>query len=191
MEKEEVALKLLKDGIGEGSVRKIRVASHYSMMPLFEQCCIVSVKKTFLSDINKGDVAVYVIDGQPHFIAHRCMQLAKKEGKLYAVTKVDNVPYLDPYLIGEDEFLGKVVQFTHRNKLISCENVLWRHANRLLANVSRLHAYLIKMSDRFTKTPADNKLPALPHRLFLLISGIINKLRHILVKILIACAAPH
>jgi len=188
--REEIALKLLKDAIGEGSVRRVMVASHYSMLPLFEQYDIVSVKKTFLSDVNKGDVVVYIMDGQAHFIAHRCIQLEKKEGKLYAVTKGDNLPYLDPYLIGEDEFLGKVVRFTNRNKLIPCEHVLWRYANRLLADVSRLHAYLIRMSERFGKKPAHNTSPVLPSRLFLFISRIINTLRRILVKILIVCTAP-
>ncbi len=162
-----------------------KVVGH-SMEPLFEKEDIALVRKISLRSSKRGDVIVYKEGANS--LVHRCIRIIKGQNGISLVAKGDNLSFLDPCVVTENEFLGKVVGFIKRNKNLSCENLLWKIVNLLLWGLSIFQFYIVLATDKLKKRFSKSIIYIclrVPLKLMYITS---EKFRYALVRLSIRCA---
>jgi hypothetical protein len=101
-EVERIRTFLLKGAMTGGCPVRVKIAGG-SMWPFLKDGQEVDVCGKSMEDVRPGDIVLAQIDGR--VICHRVF--SKKRGIL--TTKADALPVCDPYRIGPQEYLGKVV----------------------------------------------------------------------------------
>jgi len=154
MDKKDIAITLLKEKITQGELCKLRIRSRWSMYPLFEKQGALKIRSVLIKDLCLGDIVVYKKDQD--LIAHRYIRITKTQSGKAIITKGDSAASFDPYVVLEEELLGKVISFTAADKTISYENVFWRSINALLAKLSLWEAscYILAARSSSSKNPA-------------------------------------
>ena len=181
MDNKDIALTLLKDKIAQGKLCKLKIRSHWSMYPLFEQQSALKVRSVLIKDLHLGDIVVYK-KGQ-ELIAHRYVRVAKTQSEKAIVTKGDNSASFDRYVVLDEELLGKVVSFAISGKTINCENMFWRSVNAFLAGASLLEAnsYSLVVS----KLGSKNLLSVCLRKILVFVRRTLEQVRIMLIKLLV------
>ena len=73
-------------------------------------------------DIRRGDVIVFAQERYSMPIIHRVYDIVEKNGTLYFMTKGDHNPVPDPWVVSEDDVLGRAV---FRIPYVGIVNTIW------------------------------------------------------------------
>ena len=89
----------------------IMVITSDSMFPALKQNDLIIVKPSSIDEINQGDIIAF--DSHMHgvgIIAHRAIDIYDDDGQIAIHTKGDNNPFLDPWVVHDEDLIGKVIQ---------------------------------------------------------------------------------
>lgn len=87
----------------------IMVITSDSMFPALKQNDLIIVKPSSIDEINHSDIIAF--DSHQHgigFIAHRTIDIFDDDGQIAIHTKGDNNPFLDPWVVHDEDLIGKV-----------------------------------------------------------------------------------
>jgi len=104
-----VALLLFNEGLKliAGTEVPLAIVEGYSMWPTYDDGDILLVVRAIPSDLKVGDVIIYrKYDGT--LVVHRIVDKSFIDGKWFFKTQGDNNLYPDPYLVSEDQVVGRV-----------------------------------------------------------------------------------
>jgi signal peptidase I len=87
----------------------IVVAASYSMFPTIKKGDRLSLRKILYPTVKVGDIIAFHIANRKNIIVHRVLRVVKVVRETYFITKGDNNPFDDPWIVTEKNFLGKVV----------------------------------------------------------------------------------
>ena len=87
---------------------EIMVITSTSMIPVLNPNDLITVKKIDIDQIQKNDIIVFDSHTETGNIAHRAIKIDQEEGKIVIVTKGDNVITKDPWLVSDEDLIGKV-----------------------------------------------------------------------------------
>lgn len=88
----------------------IMVVTSDSMVPALMPHDLIIVQSTDIDDVKEGDVIAFDSHMQGiGIIAHRAIAVGDDDGKLGIDTKGDNVEEPDPWIVHEEDLIGKVV----------------------------------------------------------------------------------
>ena len=87
---------------------EIMVITSTSMIPVLNPNDLITVKKIDIDQIQKNDIIVFYSHKEMGNIAHRVVEIDQEEGKTVIVTKGDNVITKDPWLVSDEDLIGKV-----------------------------------------------------------------------------------
>lgn len=105
-----LALLVFNEGLRlvTGTDVPLAIVEGYSMRPTYDDGDILFIVGVRPSDLKVGDVIIYrKYDGT--LVVHRIVEKIFTDGKWFFRTKGDNNPYPDPYLVGEEQVVGRVV----------------------------------------------------------------------------------
>jgi signal peptidase I len=96
--------------IAQGAFEPIHVISGDSMAPAIHSNDGLILTRPEAGDLRLGQVVVFEDPEVPdQYVAHRIVGVEKREGSTYLITKGDNNPEPDPFLVPTRAVLGKVV----------------------------------------------------------------------------------
>jgi signal peptidase len=104
-----LALLVFNEGLRlvTGTDVPLAIVEGYSMRPTYDDGDILFIVGVRPSDLKVGDVIIYrKYDGT--LVVHRIVEKIFTDGKWFFRTKGDNNPYPDPYLVGEEQVVGRV-----------------------------------------------------------------------------------
>ncbi len=89
---------------------EIMVVTSDSMAPALQTYDLIAVHTTSITDIHVGDIIVFNVDFDGvSRVVHRAVQIFDDNGKLGITTKGDNSNSTDPWVVHEEDIVGKVV----------------------------------------------------------------------------------
>ncbi len=113
----------------------IMVVTSDSMAPALEPYDIVVVHRTSIGQVKVGDIIVFdaFLDGVSR-VVHRVVDIFDDNGRIGISTKGDNVESPDPWIVHEEDIVGKMVSSTPRVGFLLLDPV--RYALSALVAVS-------------------------------------------------------
>ncbi len=87
----------------------ILVITSDSMLPALKPNDLIIVRPSSIDEINQGDIIAF--DSHQHgvgIIAHRAIDIFDDDGQIAIHTKGDNNPFLDPWVVHDEDLIGKV-----------------------------------------------------------------------------------
>ncbi|MEM4978728.1 MAG: signal peptidase I, partial [Candidatus Nezhaarchaeales archaeon] len=92
--------------VASGTDVPLAIVEGTSMVPVLHSGDIVLLVGAKPSDLKVGDIIVYKYGGK--FIIHKIIHIEVKDGKYFFVTQGENNKAPDPYLVSEDQVVGRV-----------------------------------------------------------------------------------
>ena len=93
----------------------IVVVTSDSMAPALEPYDMIIVHKTSSGDIHVGDIIVFEAElDRVSRVVHRAIQVLDDDGKIGIITKGDNLESADPWIVHQEDLVGKVVSSAPR-----------------------------------------------------------------------------
>jgi signal peptidase len=93
-----------------GCDKPFMVVVSRSMEPTIHVNDLIVIRGINILDVKVGDIIVFKSPINPNmYIVHRVVDIIKKNGEIFLKTKGDNNPLPDPWLIGRENLIGKVI----------------------------------------------------------------------------------
>lgn len=139
--KRDIAFCLLKEKVKSNTFFDFGISSR-SMAPILLPGDIYTVRNVAPQKLRKGDIILFKMNDT--LIVHRYIYKFQKENnRIKLITKGDNLPFFDQWLVSSDELFGKVILIKKKQKEINLEGIFWKIINYLLALVSSVQVYLL------------------------------------------------
>ena len=93
-----------------GTTSPVVVVTGTSMEPTLEPGDLLIVKAVDIRELEIGDIIVFYKPGTRELIVHRVFKMKEApDGTIIIMTKGDNVPEPDRWVISQEELVGKVI----------------------------------------------------------------------------------
>jgi len=91
---------------------QVMVVTSDSMLPTLKPNDMIVVRSATIDEISTGDIIAFHSNYEDiGIVAHRVFKISADHGSIAIVTKGDNVPDIDDWIVTEENLIGKVVSY--------------------------------------------------------------------------------
>jgi len=102
---------------------QVMVITSTSMLPTLQPNDLIIVESVTANQIKEGDIITFESHMQFGIVAHRAVDFNQENGEISIVTKGDNIEEPDPWVVTDEDLIGKVIEIIPKTGILLVDPV--------------------------------------------------------------------
>ena len=118
------------------------VITSTSMLPALQPNDLIIVESATVDQIKENDIIAFESHMQFGIVAHRAIDFHQENGETLIVTKGDNIEDQDPWIVSDEDLIGKVIEIIPKMGILLVDPVRYS----LIAVIGITAIFMLKES---------------------------------------------